>query len=156
MKKLISLRPVSRGVSCAAALLLSTVTVLCVLRAAEKPATTNPTSTLARELLGQWVQVGEPGKIEQPPAKGGFIKLRTARHWAAIDIDPRTSLSEASHGGTWRVNGNVYQETTDFGAERHAALMNQTFTWKVKIEGDLMTMTPLDGNPWSEVWKRVK
>jgi hypothetical protein len=155
MKNPTSSRFVLRATAAGALLLALSTVAAGVIRAAEKPAANSAASPLARELMGTWVHVGAPGKIGEAPAKGGFIKLRTATHWAAIAIDPRTGLVTSTHGGTWRVNGTEYQETTEYGGEYQGPLMGRTFKWTVKLEGDAMTKVALD-NPWHEVWKRVK
>lgn len=155
-----SMPAVSRGAFCAAAVFALSIIAVRFLRAADRPGpapavVAKNTGNLSHDLLGVWVCLGAPGNTEEPPAKGGFIKLRTADHLAAIAIDPRTGLVTSTHGGTWRVEGNVYQESIEFGGEHHAQLMNRTFKWNVKLDGNNMTMTPLD-NPWNEVWQRVK
>jgi hypothetical protein len=144
-----------RVAGCAALFLALAVAAASALRAADKASSTPASSNFARDLLGTWVHVGEPGKAGEAPATGGFIKLRTAHHWAAIVIDPRTGLVESTHGGTWQVRGDEYQETTEYGGEHHALIMNKTFKWKISLEGDTMTHVGVD-NTWHEVWKRVK
>jgi hypothetical protein len=135
-------------------LTLSAIT-MSVLRASEKPIAAAAPLSLAQGLMGTWIHHGEPGKLVEPPAKGGFIKLRTAGHWAAIAVNPRSGLVTSTHGGTWRVNGNLYEENVEYGNEYHAQWIGKTYKWTVTLEGDVMTMIPI-GNPWHEVWKRVK
>lgn len=118
-------------------------------------ASTKSAVPATKDLMGVWIYVGEPGKIEEAPATGGFIKHRTERHWVAVNVDGRSSLVTSTHGGTWRVSGNQYEETVAYGGDHHALLMGKTYHWTIKIEGDLMIKTGTD-NPWHEVWKRVK
>ena len=125
-----------------------------LLRAAEKAPAASAVD-LTHSLEGTWVHVGEPGKIGAPPRKGGFIKLRTTHHWAAIAIDPATGLVTSTHGGTWRLKGNEYEEAVEYGNEYHAQIINQTWRWKLSVEGDTMTKKGIN-NEWHEVWKRVK
>lgn len=154
-KTLHRLSPGPRAGFLAVAFLVFSAASLHLLRAAEKPAASAPQTALARELEGMWVHVGEPGKVGQAPAKGGFIKLRTARHWAAIAIDPRSGLVTSTHGGTWRIKGNEYEETVDYGGDYHAEIMNKTWKWTLTLEGDTLTKKGIN-NDWHEVWKRVK
>ncbi len=109
----------------------------------------------AKDLAGLWVHVGEPGKIEAAPEKGGFTKHRTDRHWVAVNVDGRSSLVTSTHGGSWQLKGDEYEETVDYGGGYQAPFMGKTYRWKVKLEGDLMIKTGLN-NEWHEVWKRVK
>ena len=155
MKNPIPSLVVLRAVVAGALLLTWSLALAGAVRAADKPAAPPAAVPLARELMGTWVHVGAPGKVGEAPAKGGFIKLRTATHWAAISIDPRTGLVTSTHGGTWRVHGAEYQETTEYGGEYQSDLMGRTFKWTVKLEGETMTKVAID-NPWHEVWKRVK
>jgi len=114
-------------------------TAIHVLAAAEQAQAAAAPSPLTRQLMGTWVHVGEPGKVGEAPAKGGFIKLRTERHWAGIVVDPRSGIVTSTHGGTWRVNGGEYEETVDYGGDFQAAIMGKTWRWKLTLEGDTMT-----------------
>lgn len=144
---------VLRAALCGTTLLVGSLLATRALVAADKPA--KSADAPGAGLIGTWVHVGAPGKTGEPPAKGGFIKLRTERHWAAINIDARTGLVTSTHGGTWKISGNQYQETTEFGGEYQSFIMGKTFTWKVTLEGDTMTMLGVD-NGWHEVWRRLK
>jgi hypothetical protein len=155
MKNLIPAWKTVRVAGCGALVLALVVAAASALRAADQRSSASASSNLGRDLMGTWVHVGEADKVGEAPAKGGFIKLRTAHHWVAIVIDPRTGLVESTHGGTWQVKGNEYQETTEYGGEHHALIMNKTFKWQVTLEGDTMTKVGLD-NTWHEAWKRVK
>ena len=73
----------------------------------------------------------------------------------AVNVDGRSSLVTSTHGGTFRINGNTYEETVSYGGDYQANLMGKTYHWTVTLEGDTMTMMGTD-NPWHEVWKRVK
>jgi hypothetical protein len=142
-------------VAVCAALLCTLPLLPTLVPAAEKSAGTVAPPQLSSSLMGTWVHVGAPGKVGEAPAKGGFMKLRTARHWAAVAVDARSGLVTSTHGGTWRVTGNEYEESVEYGNEYHAQWIGKTYKWKVKLEDDLMIKTAVD-NPWNEVWKRVK
>jgi hypothetical protein len=155
MKPTASFSSLIRAAACGALLLALSPVVPALLHGASKPAAGGSTSSLAEQLVGTWIRVGEPGKVVEPPAKGGALKHRTSRHWVAVGVDPRSALVASAHGGTWRVTGNEYEESIEYGGEHHATIIGKTYKWTVKLEGDLMTMTAI-GNPWNEVWKRVK
>jgi hypothetical protein len=114
-----------------------------------------PPSELAKDMLGAWILVGTPDKIGEPPAKGGRIKFFGRRHWAITQADPNTGQVVFHHGGTYTLDGDEYIEKFEFANESTKRLINQTNKFKVKVEGDTYTQIGL-GNPYSEVWKRLK
>ena len=59
------------------------------LQAQDKPTAAKEQSTLAKNLLGTWILVGEPGKVGEPPASGGRLKFCTGRLWTVTQADPR-------------------------------------------------------------------
>ena len=126
------------------------------LRADDKPAGTEKESTkLAKELIGTWVLVGTPFKVEEAPKPGARLKFFTGRHWNITQADPETAKVIFHHGGTYTLDGDNYAETIEYANEITAELIKQTFKFKIKVEGDTYTQIG-DGNPYSEVWKRVK
>jgi hypothetical protein len=125
-----------------------------VLRADDK-AVIAPQTELAKNLVGTWILVGEPGKVEEPPASGGRLKFCTGRHWVITEAEPKTGVTVFHHGGTYTLNGNNYAETVEYANGNTADLIKQTFKFTIKIEGDTLTQIGI-GNPWTEVWKRAK
>lgn len=59
------------------------------------------------------------------------------------------------HGGTYTLTGAQYAETVEYANESTKDLIKQTFKFTIKVEGDTLTQIGI-GNPWTEVWKRVK
>src|SRR5262245_34307390 len=112
-------------------------------------------SNLAKDLIGTWVLVGTPDKVGEPPAAGGRLKFRTGRHWLITEADPATGKVIYHHGGTYTLDGDDYAETVEYANENTAGLIKETFKFKVKVDGDTYTQTGV-GNPYTEVWKRVK
>ena len=53
------------------------------------------------------------------------------------------------------MKGNEYVETQAYADETWLHDNGKSFKFIVKIEGDLMTQIGV-GNPYNEVWKRVK
>jgi hypothetical protein len=117
-------------------------------QAAAKP------SKLARDLIGTWVLVGTPEKIEEPPATGGMLKFITGRHWAITQADPKSAEVAWHHGGTYKLDGDEYPETVEYANRNTAELIKKTHRFKIKVEGDTFTQIGLD-NKWSQVWKRA-
>ena len=58
-------------------------------------------------------------------------------------------------GGSYRLKGDEYIETQDYADYRWKGDNRKSFTFKVKVEGDLMTQLGV-GNGFDEVWKKVK
>ena len=154
-------RPIIRAaILCLLALAIPTTLV--VLRAADKPAPaadkpaqTPAPSPLAREMMGTWVLVGRPGKVGEAPAAGGRLKFRTGRHWTMTQANPDTGLTVMHDGGTYRLDGDKYVETIEYANQSTANDIGKSFMFTVKVEGDTMTQTGI-GNPYTEVWKRLK
>ena len=109
----------------------------------------------ANKLLGTWVLVGAPGSVGEAPAVGGRLKALTDGHWSLTQADPVSGATVFHHGGTWTLRDDVYAETVDYANENTSPMIHHTFKFKVKLDGDLLTLTGVE-NPWKEVWKRVK
>jgi len=124
------------------------------LRADDKPAADGP-SQLAKQMIGTWVLAGTPEKVEEPPANGGRYKFFTGKHWCVTQADPDSGEIIYHHGGTYTLDGDTYEETILYSTANNAGLIKQTFTFKVKVEGDTYTQIGV-GNPYNEVWKRAK
>jgi hypothetical protein len=61
-------------------LALAPPTAFVALHAADKTPDAATPSQLAKELIGTWILVGEPGKIAEAPAAGGRLKFLTGSH----------------------------------------------------------------------------
>jgi len=112
-------------------------------------------SQLADDIVGAWVLVGTPGEVGEPPAAGGRFKFRAGGHWLITQADPNSHEVIYHHGGTYTLNGDEYAEKIEYANENTNHMINRTLKFKVKVEGDTYTQTGI-GNPYSEVWKRVK
>jgi len=131
-------------------------TALFVLRAADKPVTTTPApSQLAKDMIGTWVLVGKPGNVREAPEAGGRLKFRTGRHWTMTQANPDTGLTIMHDGGTYTLDGDKYVETIEYANQSTANDIGKSFMFTVKVEGDTMTQIGV-GNPYTEVWKRLK
>ncbi len=113
------------------------------------------TSQLGKDLLGTWILIGKPGEIGEAPAAGGRLKSLTDTHWSLTQADPATGVTIFHHGGTWALKGNEYFETVDYANENTTNLVKRTFKFTIKLDGDTLILDGV-GNPWKEVWKRVK
>ena len=124
-----------------------------LLRAADRGAVAP--GSIARSLEGVWVHIGEPGNVGPPPRSGGRFKFRMDGHWTFTQADPVTGTVEQHFGGTYRVRGSEYIETIDYSTDPDDPELKTSLKFTVKIEGDTMTQTGV-GNPYTEVWKRVR
>lgn len=126
-----------------------------VLRAAERAVGGEEIESIAKALEGVWVYVGEPGSVGPVPRAGGRFKFRMSNRWTYTQANPATGVVRAHFGGTYRVHGNEYIETIDYSTDPDDPELRRTLKFTVKIEGDTMTQTGV-GNPYTEVWKRVR
>ena len=138
----------------AVSLLALTLPAVICLQAQDKPTAAQKPSPLAKNLLGTWVLIGEPGKVGAAPAAGGRLKFFTGRHWIITEADPKTGVTLYHHGGTYTLKGDKYAETVEYANENTKDLIKQTFNFTIKVEGDTLTQIGI-GNPWNEVWKGV-
>ena len=125
------------------------------LLAQDKPATALEKSPLTKSLIGTWILVGTPDKIGDAPSAGGRLKFLTGQNWNITQADPKTGVTLYPHGGTYTLTGDQYAETVAYANESTKDLIKQTFKFTIKVEGDTLTQIGI-GNPWTEVWKRVK
>ncbi len=109
---------------------------------------------LSEQLPGTWVLVGTPEKVGEPPAQGAGVKVISGRRWLVTQTDPETGVV-TRHGGTFTASGNEYSETVEYANDSTKQLIGKTFIFTASIKGDLLTILG-KGNPWREVWKRVK
>ncbi|OWK45007.1 hypothetical protein FRUB_01338 [Fimbriiglobus ruber] len=127
------------------------------LRADDKPAAgAKAPPDLAKNLIGTWVLVGTPDKVGEVPKAGGRLKFFTGKHWIITQAAPDTGKVIFHHGGTYTLDGDIYAGTIEYANESTAELIKKTHKFKIKVEGDTYTQIAVDGNPFSEVWKRVK
>ena len=158
MKDIIRIRSAVQWLA-GGALAVALLTAVIASRADDKPASIPPAapapSQLAKDMMGTWVLVGKPGKVREAPERGGRLKFRTGAHWTMTQSDPKTGLVVMHDGGTYSLEGDTYTETLEYANESTSNDIGRTFVFKVKVEGDLMTQEGV-GNPYTEVWKRLK
>lgn len=104
---------------------------------------------------GVWVFVGTPGNIGPIPLTGGRLKFRVSNHWTFTAADPATGEVKAHFGGVYRFDAAEYVETIDYSMDPNDRELGNSLKFRVKLEGDTMTQIGI-GNPYTEVWKRVR
>lgn len=112
-------------------------------------------SQLAKDLVGAWVLVGTPDKVDEVPIPGRSIKFFSGKHWCTTTSEEGTGKVIYHHGGTYILDDDQLNETIEYANENTAQLIKETNKFKVKVEGDAYTQIGV-GNPYSQVWKRLK
>jgi hypothetical protein len=109
--------------------------------------------SLASQLIGTWVFVEN---IEQSPVApgNGRLMIYTGRNWIITQADSRTHEVIFHHGGTYTLRGDELVVSVDYAMQSTRTYIGTTRRYRVSIEGDTLTKVALDGNPFSEVWKR--
>ena len=116
--------------------------------------TTSATSQLAKDLIGTWILAGRPGNVvDEPEVIGGELKFIAGGHWCVTQADPNGKVL-IHHGGTYTLNGNEYVEHVEYATDYTSYLINNSYTFKIKIEGDILTQVGI-GNTWTQVRKRL-
>ncbi len=134
----------------------ATLVSVVILRADDKKTEgSQKASQLARDAIGVWIQAGTPDKIEDPPNPKNPLKFVIGNRWSFTQPDPETGQVTYHHGGTYTIDGDNYEETIKFANENTANMIGQTLKFKLKVDGDTWTQTGV-GNPYTQVWKRVK
>ena len=115
---------------------------------------TNGSHAKKSQLDGVWELVSG-----QPLPKGARdIKILSAGHVMFVAYDTETGKPLYTGGGTYILNGSSYTEHMDFASEVIAAgLVGKDQQFTVKVDGDKFTQTGIlsNGEPLSEIWKRV-
>ena len=119
------------------------------------PVAASADSELAAQLIGVWVLVGRPDHIGKAPSSGGRIKFFTGDHWCITQADPKTGVVLFNHGGAYALDGNTYHESVDYANASTITHVGNKGNYTIKIEDDTLTSVGI-GNPWKEVWKRLK
>jgi hypothetical protein len=137
-------------------LLLLIILLVGRISAQDKETPSSPAaSKLAKDLIGTRVLVGTPDEVGEIPATGGRLKFFTGRHWIITQADPKTGLVIFHHGGTYTLDGNECVEKIEYATKDTEQLIKQTLKFNVKVEKDTYTQIGV-GNPYTEVWKRLK
>jgi hypothetical protein len=111
---------------------------------------------LAAQLMGTWIfeeNLEYAGKVG--PGLGR-LQFFTGKHWTMTQPDPKTGEVIWHHGGTYTLKGNELTKTVLYAADTTRRYIGTTRRFRIKIEGDRLIQVAMDGNPFTEVWKRAK
>jgi len=98
---------------------------------------------------------GEVSELEGEESEALIIKFISNGRWCVTYADPDTGSVQFHHGGTYTLKRTEYAESIKYANESTKELLNNTFRFNVQVQGDTLTQKGI-GNPFNEVWKRVK
>ncbi len=110
------------------------------------------TDSLEARMMGTWV-LAESTTPGNPSGIGIRRKIFSTGHWEMIQKDPKTGAVIFHHGGTYRLNGDILEQTVEFAGESTKSYIGQVRKFRITIERDIYTQIGI-GNPFNEVWKR--
>jgi beta-lactamase regulating signal transducer with metallopeptidase domain len=102
-------------------------------------------SQLGEGLIGAWKLSDEPNSF----------KFITDSSWCDSTMDSRTSVVVYHHGGACTVKGNRYVEHVEYASPTSMNLIGHSSKFDFKLDGDSLSLVGV-GNPWNQVWTRVK
>lgn len=109
--------------------------------------------TLEERLMGTWLleQSVTPGT---PSGIGTRRRTFTPGHWEIKQTDPKTGEIIFHHGGTYRLSGDLLEQTVTFAGAKTKNYIGRVSKFKITVEGSTYTQIAI-GNQFSEVWKRL-
>ncbi|RYD77093.1 MAG: hypothetical protein EOP84_15995 [Verrucomicrobiaceae bacterium] len=138
----------------ASLLVVAPLTVLPSRVNGETPAAPAKAPDLDQQIAGTWVYIGTPGAPVAPPATGARYKMIQHGLYRVTQKDAAGTIIY-HHGGVYTLDGDQYAEECKYSSKEGSELLNQTYRFTLKVEGDKLIQTGV-GNPYTEVWKRVK
>jgi hypothetical protein len=96
-------------------------------------------------LTGAW-------KLDNEPNAFKFI---TDSSWCDTTMDSKTGVVVYHQGGACTIRGNRYVEHVEYASPTTMNLIGHSFKFDYKLEGDTLKIVGI-GNPWNQVWTRVK
>ena len=111
--------------------------------------------SVAEQLIGTWVLVGEPGEVEKAPSSGGRYKFFTGSRWCITQAGSKNGIVIFHHGGTYKIDGDQYTESVEYANPTTMDRIGSKGRYKMTIDGDTLTQIGED-NKLKEVWQRVR
>ena len=124
-----------------------------VWKRADKPARGG--SQAAKDLIGVWAYAGAADGDGKVPERNIGFKFITGSDWCDTQADSKSGIVMAHHGGTWSFQGDKYIESVKYANPGTLPFIGHDFKFDWKVDGDTLTLKGI-GNPWNEIWKRVK
>ena len=110
------------------------------------------TPSYSKTIMGVWALVD---KVTDVPTAGSRLKFILDGHWTLTQNDSTTGLVAFHHGGSYTLEGKTYTEHVEYANSNTASYIKSTAKFNIQIQDNIMTLTGI-GNPWNEIWKRIK
>jgi len=110
---------------------------------------------LRQQLVGAWLMAPKPGQNQRDDSRIGVQqKFFGLGHWIYTLSDPETGELVGSHGGTYTLNGDEYEEKIVYAAFSTEEMIGKSFKFKLTVEGDRLMQRGV-GNPFNEDYTRL-
>jgi beta-lactamase regulating signal transducer with metallopeptidase domain len=109
-------------------------------------------SDIARKMTGLWIRTQSD---LTDSTSGTTLKFITPTDWCFTESDAKTGVVTFHFGGTCAFDGNEYDESVKYSNPGTMHMIGEENRFTSKLDGNTLTTTGI-GNPWNEVWKRVK
>ena len=114
------------------------------------------TGKLRQQLLGAWIMAPKSGADAAADSRIGVQqKFFGLGHWIYTLSDPETGELVGSHGGTYTLKGDEYEETIVYAAFSTEEMIGQSFKFKLTVDGDRLMQRGI-GNRFNEDYIRLK
>jgi hypothetical protein len=105
-------------------------------------------------LAGAWSLTGEAGEVGGKKL-GPRIKFWGKKHWSITQSEADSGKVVFHHGGTFTLDGDKYEETVTFANENTVHMIGMKLKFTITVKDDTYKQVG-DGNPYDEVWTRLK
>ncbi|QMW04852.1 hypothetical protein [Spirosoma foliorum] len=109
-------------------------------------------TNLAKEITGVWALVDKP---TDTASAGSRLKFIMNGYWSMTQVDTMSHVTIFHHGGSYTLADSIYSEKIGYANGSTANYIGTTTVFSVRIKGNTMYLKGI-GNPWNEVWKRLR
>jgi len=113
----------------------------------------SPESPLGQELVGLWMLSENDGKSVSGDLRS--LKLITDSGWCDTSADVKNGVVVYHHGGFFTLKGNRYVQKLLYANPATMQLIGNSSKFDIAVNGDTLNLDGI-GNPWKQVWTRVK
>ena len=121
----------------------------------EAPPKDEVADKLRQQLIGAWLMAAKPG---QDKADDSRIEVQQKffglGHWIYTLSDPKTGELVGTHGGTYTLKGDVYEETIVYAAFSTEEMIGNSYKFKLTVDGDRLSQRGI-GNNFNEDYTRL-
>ncbi|MDE3740778.1 amidohydrolase family protein [Maribacter polysaccharolyticus] len=107
------------------------------------------------DISGIWKYYSQKGKKPAPSATFELIKSFDNGYWSMTETNILTNKLDSYQGGSYRLDGSTYSETTTFANSNSLYLLGETQAFELEVKGDTLIETGIDTNK-NEVWIRME